>query len=334
MSPVPASARFTAPPRARLKAWALRRQGEDRLPLKLAARRIYILPTAAGATFALLLGVMFIAGMNYGNGLALLFTFWLTGFALVAMIQTHRVLGALHVRAATAFPAHAGEPVLLQLTVTGCNAMPDLRLAADDAAPVPAASIAPSPAAASSSPDLLTLALPAPRRGRWRAPPLRLSTTAPFGLFQAWTWLTPQVTTVVYPAAAGNLRPPDTAAAQAGGLRAQAGHDELAWLRDFREGDSPRQVAWKAYARGQPLLVREYQGAGAHRHEFDFDALPGLDVESRLSQLARWVLDASHAGTLWTLRLPSLPPLTGSGIDHRDLCLKHLALHGTGGRAR
>lgn len=334
MSPVPASARFTAPLRARLTAWALRRQGQDRLPLKLTARRIYILPTAAGTTFALLLGVMFIAGMNYGNGLALLFTFWLTGFALVAMIQTHRVLGAVQVQAATAAPAHAGETVLLQLTVTGCNAMPDLHLAADGAAPATAASITPSPVAGPRSPDRLTLALPAPRRGRWRAPPLRLSTTAPFGLFEAWTWLTPQLTTLVYPAPAGNLRPPDTAAAQAGGLRAQAGHDELAWLRDFREGDSPRQVAWKAYARGQPLLVREYHGAGAHRHEFDFDALPGLDVEARLAQLTRWVLDASQAGAPWTLRLPALPPLTGSGIDHRDKCLRHLALHGAGGATR
>ena len=93
-------------------------------------------------------------------------------------------------------------------------------------------------------------------------------------------------------------------------------------------------MAWKAYARGQPLLVREYHGAGARRLEFDFDALPDLDVETRLSQLTRWVVDAGAAGAHWTLRLPGTGPLPGSGKDHRDLCLQHLALHGTGSRVR
>ena len=36
--------------------------------------------------------MIFIAGMNYGNGLALLFAFWLAGFACVAMVQTQRSL--------------------------------------------------------------------------------------------------------------------------------------------------------------------------------------------------------------------------------------------------
>src|SRR5262245_58932166 len=43
--------------RTRLRAWALRRQGQDALPLRLTARRVYIQPTPAGWTFAMLLGV-------------------------------------------------------------------------------------------------------------------------------------------------------------------------------------------------------------------------------------------------------------------------------------
>src|SRR5687768_10913761 len=118
--------------RGRLRAWALRRQGPDALPLKLASRRIYILPTPAGWTFALLLGVMFVAGMNYGNGLALLFTFWLGGFALVAMVQTQRGLEGTRMLAAVATPAHAGGAVNLRLDIAGRNAPQDLRLQLDD----------------------------------------------------------------------------------------------------------------------------------------------------------------------------------------------------------
>ncbi len=91
---------------ARLRSWALSRQGRDALPLRLTARRVYIVPTAAGWTFALLVAVIFIAGMNYGNGLALLFAFWLAGFAFVAMVQTQRGL------AGTVLEAVRGEPHL------------------------------------------------------------------------------------------------------------------------------------------------------------------------------------------------------------------------------
>src|SRR5690606_21274969 len=136
---------------------------------------------------------MFIAGMNYGNGLALLFTFWLTGFALVAMVQTQRALTGITIHAATAQPAHAGGRVRMQLMLSGRTALQDLRAAvgsvqaagarradADDAedASVPQH-------AGAAQRGWIMLQLPAPRRGRWRAPPIRLSSVAPFGLFEA-----------------------------------------------------------------------------------------------------------------------------------------------------
>ncbi len=105
-------------------AWALRRQGKDTLPLVLASRRVYILPTRAGWAFAAVLAVTFIAGINYGNGLAMLLCFWLAGFALVAMLQTQRQLSGLTVTSAVAEPAFAGQTVLLQTAGQGA---PDQR---------------------------------------------------------------------------------------------------------------------------------------------------------------------------------------------------------------
>ncbi|HUG73824.1 MAG TPA: DUF58 domain-containing protein [Steroidobacteraceae bacterium] len=319
------SSSLTTVLRQRLTAWALRRQGKDLLPLRLTARRVYILPTPAGWMFALLLGVMFIAGMNYGNGLALLFTFWLAGFALVGMVQTQRGLTATRLLDAGALPVHAGEVVKLRIAVSS-SAAEDLTLQADGAGV--AGATPPFRAGDDTRQAQLHLDLPAPRRGRWRAPVLLLSSTAPFGLFRTWTWLTLDVSTLVYPRAAGGRPAPETPGDNSGGLSLPHGQDELAWLRDFRDGDSPRQVAWKAYARGRPLLVREYHGEGAQRREFDFDALTGLDVEARLSQLTRWILDAHARGESWTLSLPGAPPLAGAGPEHLSQCLGRLALFG------
>jgi len=92
--------------RARLGEWMRRRQGPDVLPVTLERRRLYILPTGAGVAFGMLLFLMLIAGLNYGNSLALFLTFSLGAFALVAMQQCHRNLLRIAVISASA-PGHS-----------------------------------------------------------------------------------------------------------------------------------------------------------------------------------------------------------------------------------
>ncbi len=306
---------------ARIRNWALRRQGQDTLPLRLAARRVYILPTPAGWTFALLVAVMFIAGMNYGNGLALLFSFWLAGFAFVVMVQTQRSLAGTEVQALSCEPVFAGETASWRIDIAGRTALGDLRLGIERGPAPPARD--PVIHTAGS----LYLHQPMPRRGRVQLPVIRITSTAPFGLFCTWTWINPGATVLVYPRPADHLPVPEVPGHDTGSTQVEHGQDELAWLRDFREGDSPRQIAWKAYARGAPLLVREYRGAAARRREFDFNALAGLDVEARLSQLTRWIVDATTRGESWVLRLPGHEAMEGSGTEHRDHCLALLALY-------
>jgi len=55
-----------------------------------------------------------------------------------------------------------------------------------------------------------------------------------------------------------------------------------------------------------------------------------MDVETRLSVLARWVLDAEEAGLSWGLRLPGGEIPQAHGTAHTHACLKALALHGQG----
>jgi uncharacterized protein (DUF58 family) len=313
--------------RQRLLRWALRRQGPDSLPLRLKPRRIYILPTRTGWVFGLLIAAMFLAGMNYGNGLALLLTFWLGAFALVGMIQTQRGLAGLTVLGASAEPAFAGGEVSLTLDLQTRVAGVDLVFGAEGS-PLGAAR---TTQAGTDDRLSVTLGFATARRGVWRAPVLQLSTTTPYGLFRTWTWLSLQVDTLVYPQPRGEHPLPELPGPEAGSRKLAGSLDELAALRPFREGDSPRQVAWKAYARGAPLLVREYQGHAAATREFDFDVLPHPDIELRLSQLSRWIVDAAAQNQRWTLRLPGASAATGTGPEHRRSCLARLALF-EGGR--
>ena len=87
-------------------------------------------------------------------------------------------------------------------------------------------------------------------------------------------------------------------------------------------------MAWKAYARGAPLLVKEYHGLGGQEHEFDYARLAGLEPEARLSQLCQWTLAAERRGESYALRLPGQYLPADTGPRHLGDCLAALALFG------
>jgi uncharacterized protein (DUF58 family) len=310
--------------RARIAAWARRRQGLDVPPFTFHSRRIYILPTRLGLAFGAMLLVMLIAGLNYGNSAALFLTFLLGGFALVSMHQCHRNLLRTSFISASASPVFAGSRGVLRVAL-GSDAR-FTRFGIDVMALDTATGSADIPGNGNAYADVT---LPASKRGVLRIDRLHISTSYPYNLFRAWTWAHLPVEMLVYPRPHGSA-PLPVDSGQKAGTRAMAlaGSDEWMGLRPFRDGDSPRQVAWKAYARGAPLLVKEYSALGADLRLFDFSKLPQLDVEARLEQLARWIVDAESRGERYGLVMPGLSFEPDSGPQHRHDCLQALALHG------
>jgi uncharacterized protein (DUF58 family) len=310
--------------KTRLREWMRRRQGPDALPVSLERRRLYILPTRAGVAFAALLFLMLLAGLNYGNSLALFLTFLLAGFALVSMQQCHRNLLGTALVAAHAPPAFAGAAATLHVTLGNRALRPRLQLEA--AAPDQPVVITDLPAAGEQQ---LQLPLPSRARGLWPIERVRLSTAQPFGLFRAWTWVHAPLQLLVYPRPRGAL-PMPVAPGNKPGTHSQGGSgaDEWLTLRPFREGDSPRQVDWKAYAREAPLLVKEYSPPGADTRLFEFAQLSDPDIEARISQLARWVVDAAARGDRYGLVLPQVHIAPDRGPQQRHRCLAALAVFG------
>jgi uncharacterized protein (DUF58 family) len=307
------------------QTWSRRRQGLDRLPVTTGARRIYILPTGSGLVSGVMLLAMLAAGLNYGNGLVLLLCFLLAGFVLTGLHQCHRRLLRLEIRELSLSPAFAGEHIVLALC-TRTSAVQDaaeLRLSlrtADGERPL-------ATAVGDAAAPVFSLAIPVSQRGRWTLPPLRLDCEAPAGLFRSWIWLHIEADTLVYPRPIGDR--PLPGCPDGSGLESAAtpGQEEWASLRPYREGDSPRLLAWKAYARGAPLMSREGLGSEGRTHVLDEAALQGLDTEARLSQLSAWVLTAERRQEAWSLALSGRRMPQGLGKDHADEALAALAIH-------
>lgn len=311
--------------RQRAAEWARRRQGADRLPLTLARRRLYILPTRAGMAFGALVLTMLVAALNYANSLALLLAFLLAGFALVAMHECHRNLLGLSLLEAAAPPLFAGSAGTLLLTLQNGSRLARYRVATA----VPDEPATPLDLTAGGR-GQVALSIRAQKRGLQRIERLRVSSAHPFGLFRVWTWVHAPIVVIVYPRPAGSLPLPADSGISAGSWpQGAGGADEWFGLRPFRDGDSPRQVAWKAYAREAPLLVKEYSTAGSPLRLLSLDAARQPDIESRLAQLARWVVDAEAAGDLYGLELPGELIPAHRGPDHRHRCLLALALYGS-----
>ena len=323
-----APSRYRFRPRARLEravsAWARSRQGEDQAPLKLESRRIYILPTRAGLVAALLLFVMFLAGLNYGNSLAMLLCFLLVGFALVSMYECHGSLSGLTISSAQVESTFAYGQGELSLGFYNAATSPrrSLRLRVTAVGPKHF-EIAPHSAC------LVSVRYQALSRGRQRIDRLQLSSDAPLGLFRAWTWLHLPLDAIIYPTPI-RVRPLPPPVGQPHGSereRRLSGEEEWAWLRPFRDGDPLRRVAWKAYARGAPLMVAHYDTLAGAQRLLSLASLRDWPLERALSQLADWVLECERRGESYALELPGRSLPAGHGLAQRRHCLEALALH-------
>ncbi|HUL81286.1 MAG TPA: DUF58 domain-containing protein [Gammaproteobacteria bacterium] len=308
-------------------SWARRRQGADSHSVVLKRRRIYILPTRFGAVFAPMIFAMLLGSLNYGASLGFMLTFLLAGLGLVLMHHCHGNLLGTELRLIGAHPVFAGQRAEFRIALRNDAAVPryEIELAHDrhSAGPIDVA-----PGAEVS----LRIAVPTERRGWVVLERFAVVTRHPGGLFRAWTWVHMDARCLVYPQPAPPGRPlPENAGVGFGG-RPDRGDSDFAGLRAAALGDPPQRIAWKAFARSDVLLLKQFAGGDREPCELDWDALPELDPEARLAQLTRWCLDAAAEARTFSLKIPGATLPLGAGPQHLAACLEALALCEPGGR--
>jgi uncharacterized protein (DUF58 family) len=291
-------------------------------PIRLTARRLYILPTRSGLVFGLLLLGLLVGAINYGVSLAYLFTFWFAGLAVVGMLHTQRNLSGLALRPGAASPVFAGETAVFPLRVDNPGAVTRRRIGIRH--PQGRCELRDIPAGESARIDLL---LPQARRG-WHVPGrFSLYSEYPLGLFRCWSVMELDWGVLVYPAPAADALPlPEADAGDGDGVAPRGEGSDFAGLRGYQPGDPPRRIAWKAVARGgRELVTKQFAGGAEPSLWLDWRRTPERDPEARLSRLTRWVLDAHAAGLVFGLRLPGGEIAPRAGEAHARACLEALA---------
>lgn len=309
----------------RVQRWAERRlpaltrhRRPESWPVELHRRRIYIVPTGFGLLFGILLVVMLVGALNYANNAALLLTCLLGAASVASMLVAFRNLDGLSMTGVQPGHAFAGDPLDLRIHLEAGQRLRQAVLLDMNGQSV--ATTVPAQGRA-----MVTMALVWNRRGWQSMPRIRVWTTWPIGLFRAWSWVHPSAQVLVWPRPEQGGPPPRAGADDRVRQRLHQGED-LAGLRDYRAGDPPRRIAWKASARHEGLLVKDFEQPDPHeKWQLDWRQLPELGQEARIARLARWLTEAEATGRTTSLWLPHEQIDQSSGPAHYVRCMNALA---------
>jgi uncharacterized protein (DUF58 family) len=308
----------------RVGRWAIKRQGRDNAVTQLHSKRVYILPTGVGLVFALMTFAMLLGSMNYNNNLSFVLTFLLSSLGLVAMHQCQRNLVGLELAFAGVDPVFSGQAATFRIAISNNSKSYRYNLQIySDRISSDTHDISPGDSV------IFHLEIPTTSRGYIPLHRFGVRTLFPFELFRAWAWVHMDLNGLVYPHPAEHVpEPPATQSAQGHRQHDARGEEDFAGLRNFNVGDSPRQIAWKAFARSGELLSKQFSGADTSSQWFDFDSIEETDVEKRLSVLTRWIIDAEQKQQDYGLRMPGKEFPPGHNDVQRHACLQCLAVFG------
>ncbi len=290
----------------------------------LGQRRVYILPTSAGLMFAVTLVLLLIGSINYNLSLGFVLTFLLAGIGVVSILHTWRNLARVALRPAKTRPVFAGDSARFHIVVANPGAHQRLSLAIQLAGQGRCTSTChrvmrrtwkpgcPRQDAACCGPGDFAFSLSIRSVCSMPGPTSNSTCTA-------WSMHTQSPATLP----CRQRRPPAGKVESVG-----AGEEDFAGLRTYNSGDSPRRIAWKAFARSDVFLTKQFSGSTASELWLNLADIPEmLGLEARLSRLTRWVIEAETAASVSVCARPESNSNPSFGASHRDRCLQAIALY-------
>lgn len=293
----------------------------------MSARRFpFLAPTGNSFALAAVSLAVWYAAASQNNGPAYLLLFALGAIFAVSLPHTLLNLGRLKVRAEAPKPVFAGQDATLALEITNPSRRARFALRLLLGAWPHEAEVVPEIAAGKSA--RATLRFPTTQRGEHPLGTILVNTVYPFGFLRAAQRFPLAQQLLVYPTPAGERTLP-AGRSQAADRRPPpelGAGDDFAGVRAYLPGESQRHIDWKAVARGQALMTKQFAVEAQGALHFDFENLCATDPETRLSQLALWAIEAERAGRPFSLRLPGAQIAAGLGSAHLHRALRALAL--------
>lgn len=313
------------------KLKSFRERINQRIPrnsrVTLNRKQIFIFPTKFGFIYIGMCFVLLIMAINFENSLVYIMLFWLISIFVSTMILTWRNLDQLHLRNAGSQPIFASDEATFGITVESLGkAHHSLWLSTQDSHNFVDC--------AEKTSRTTYLFVSETQRGRVRLPRFTVESSYPLGIFRAWSYVDLDQTTLCYPRPlAAELQyhsPTDHEESEylENSASKKRGVDNFDELKNYEAGDAISRIDWKAYAKGNGLLVKTFTEQASKEiwlNEQDFTG----DLETRLSQMCYWVLELSKNNQRFGIVLGNESIDPDSTDIHTKKCLEALALYRT-----
>ncbi len=289
--------------------------------------RIYIFPNRFGFVgFALFL-IMLAAGATYQNNLVFMMAFLAISLGLVAILQTARNLRDIEVVALNVDSHFVNRSTDMWLSLINRSGDPKINLEiraefrqlnGSNSSKKKLTYIYFDVTAidkASTEAFRALTQLP-PLRGHYRLHRLQLSTTAPYGLFRAWIYLSLATEFFVYPEPIGQKDLP---------ISPTVNGEDFSGHRSYRQGDNVSRIDWRVYSRRKKLYIKEFLDGARPKVDFEIINKKEPSIEPQLSQLSLWLSEAFKKDIEFRLTTSNFKSPYAHDRSHYQRCMAELA---------
>ncbi|MCP3945166.1 MAG: DUF58 domain-containing protein [Desulfobacteraceae bacterium] len=288
--------------------------------MKLSRKSFSLFPTQHGFLFLAILIAMLLGSINYNNNAGFILVFLLGGMALISIFHSFKNLVGVEIKFLSSLPVFAGQtaifPIRVQAQKNRCRSV-GFSLVSHDPILV-----------SIDKEKTLQMRVPALERGYLHPKYLTISSFYPFGLFTLRTCIKAPTSCLVYP------RPipgpfttiKNNLSSEGKEETSRQGADDFQGLKQYQPGHSINRISWRALSRGRGLFVKDFTAEDSPWVMLAFDAIPGSDMEFKLSRLCGMILMAERQQMEYGLRLPGIIKNPARGESHHHNCLKLLSL--------
>ena len=291
---------------------------------------LHLRPTRLGWGMVLACVLLWIMAVNYQLNVAYILLFWLVGVLFFGMMMGARQLLGWCVRIDLPTECFAGQAPQLRLSSVQDTRQTRwlwCRLGAEETGNDEREAAWQTWAVGLMGGLAQTWVLPPQPRGWLRVPPLVCAAHAPLGLLvieASWHYAGEAV---VYPAPIEHTLPQRQKTGDAESHLVALDGEDVAYLLAHNHAVSPRQIAWKQYAKSGELLDKWFDvGAEVLDAEvISYRDYPAHTGKERLAGLLCFrVLQAEQQHQRYALELPHVT--IGQGVGQRERCLTALGL--------
>ena len=316
-----------------------------RNPLKkqqtLTQQNLFIFPSLLGASYLLIVLILWLLGTNYNNNLILALAYLMVSIALINIYHTFVNMRGLQVRAAPVSPVYSGDEAYVELIFERQNSKQQQAVSVSwqpftiDNQSTRESAFEEVLDWKNNKQSRVILATKTHFRGRHQPARVRIKSYYPLGLLKCWSDVAIQAAVIVYPRPVEYKQTKsdsDVIQSQRQASKistVMSVEQEFQGLKNYNQGEAMTHIAWKQYARSGVLYKKDYFTSGAQSTDLDWQHYQGVETERRLQHLV-YQARQLHAHTIpFRLVLPDLVIEAGSGDQHLQQVLTALALFKT-----